>query len=43
MSDSKITAYLADNPRMIGVLFTMFLLLSQVGNVAAANSSISGT
>jgi hypothetical protein len=42
MSNNTITAYLAENPRMIGVLFTMFLLLSQAGNVAAAGVSISG-
>ena len=35
MSDDSIKAYLADNPRMIGVLFAMVLLLTQVGNVAA--------
>ena len=42
MSDNTITAYLAENPRMIGVLFTMFLLLSQAGNAAASNSVIVG-
>jgi len=35
MSDDTIMAYLAENPRMLGVLFAMFLLLTQVGNVAA--------
>jgi hypothetical protein len=40
--DSSIKAYLAENPRMIGVLFAMLLLLSQAGNVAAANAGISG-
>lgn len=39
-TDSKITAYLADNPRMIGILFTIFLLLSQAGTVAAGNGGI---
>ena len=34
-------AYLADHPRMIGALFTLLLLLSQAGTVAAgANSNI---
>ncbi|MFC7199894.1 DUF7503 family protein [Halospeciosus flavus] len=33
MSDLPQT--LADHPRMIGVLFTMALLLSQAGNAAA--------
>lgn len=42
MSESKLAAYLAENPRMIGVLFAMLLLLSQAGNVAAANSGIAG-
>ena len=37
MSESSdLTTYLTDNPRMIGVLFTMFLLLTQAGNAAAA-------
>lgn len=27
--------FLAEHPRMMGVLFTLVLLLSQVGNVAA--------
>ena len=34
-NDDAITAYLADNPRMIGALFTMTLLLSQAGNASA--------
>jgi hypothetical protein len=40
MSDatSELTAYLKDNPRMMGVLFTAMLLLSQAGSVAAANA-----
>jgi hypothetical protein len=42
MSESKLAAYLAENPRMIGVLFAMFLLLSQAGNAAAANTAIIG-
>lgn len=42
MSDNTITAYLAENPRMIGVLFAMFLLLSQAGNAVAANATING-
>lgn len=31
--------YLAENPRMIGVLFTLFVLLSQAGTVAAGSST----
>lgn len=42
MSENTITAYLAENPRMIGVLFAMFLLLSQAGNAAATSISIAG-
>ena len=38
MSDSKLGTYLEANPRMIGVLFTMILLLTQAGNVAAGPS-----
>jgi hypothetical protein len=36
MSDSTMRSYLAENPRMIGVLFTLMLLLSQAGSAAAA-------
>jgi hypothetical protein len=42
MSRDDLTAYLAEHPRKIGVLFTIFLLLSQTGNAAATNSSIIG-
>ena len=35
MSDNKVAAYLAEHPKMTGVLFTMMLLLSQAGTVAA--------
>ncbi|WP_187292611.1 hypothetical protein [Salinarchaeum sp. Harcht-Bsk1] len=37
MSDSngRMMQYLANNPRKIGVLFTLLLALSQVGSVAA--------
>jgi hypothetical protein len=37
-----IAAYLRDNPRMTGVLFTMMLLLSQAGNAAAAAGYTNG-
>lgn len=37
--DSKMAAYLAENPKMIGVLFTIFLLLTQAGNAAGALGS----
>lgn len=38
MSDNSVTEYLENNPRMMGALFTILLLLTQAGNVAAANS-----
>ncbi len=31
--------YLAKHPRMIGALFTLFVLLSQAGSVAAGSMS----
>lgn len=40
MSDeTSMKTYLADHPRMIGVLFTMMLLISQAGTVAAGAGS----
>ncbi len=36
-SDSSMASYLAEHPRLMGVLFTLFVLMTQVGNVAAAN------
>lgn len=39
MSDNKIAEYLAEHPRMTGVLFTVLLLLSQAGTVIAGNGS----
>lgn len=39
MSDSTLTTYLNENPRMAGVLFTIMLLLTQAGNAAAAAST----
>ncbi|WP_331233447.1 DUF7503 family protein [Natronorarus salvus] len=40
MSDNTTTVrtYLEDHPRMIGVLFTLMLLLSQTTTVMAANN-----
>jgi hypothetical protein len=37
MSDTTIADYLREHPRMMGVLFTMTVLLTQVGPVAAGN------
>ena len=34
-TSSSMAAYLAEHPKMVGVLFTMLLLLSQAGSVAA--------
>jgi hypothetical protein len=43
MSDSKIASYVAEHPKMAGVLFTMLLLLTQAGNgLAAGGTTISG-
>ncbi|WP_458189890.1 DUF7503 family protein [Haladaptatus sp. NG-WS-4] len=39
MAENSAQAYLAENPRMIGVLFTICLLMMQAGNAAAASSS----
>lgn len=36
MAENDLSTYLAENPRMIGALFTMLLLLSQAGNTSAA-------
>jgi hypothetical protein len=43
MSDNTVAAYLAEHPKMTGVLFTMMLLLTQAGSVAAASGmSVAG-
>lgn len=40
MSDNtSMKAYLAEHPRMIGALFTLFVLLSQAGTAAAGTHS----
>ena len=36
MAEHDLGSYLAENPRMIGVLFAMMLLLTQAGNAAGA-------
>lgn len=36
MTDSKFTQFLKDNPRMIGVLFSLMVFLSSTGAAAAA-------
>jgi len=35
MSDTKLAAFLKEHPRMMGVLFTLTVLLTQVGPVLA--------
>lgn len=40
--DSTIASFLKDNPRMAGVLFTVLLLLSEAGAVAANGSTTVG-
>jgi hypothetical protein len=42
MADNDPRTYLAENPRMIGALFTMVLLLSQAGNAAAGIATVCG-
>lgn len=39
VSNGALTEYLAENPRMTGVLFTICLLLTQAGNAAAAHGT----
>ena len=41
MSDSTMATYLKENPRLMGVLFTLLLLLSQAGTVAAGGGGAS--
>lgn len=40
MSETDFGSYLADNPRMIGVLFTLLVLLMSAGNAAGAAATI---
>ncbi|MEF8915243.1 DUF7503 family protein [Natronomonas sp.] len=37
--NNAVTNWLAEHPKMTGVLFTMMLLLTQAGSVAATNGS----
>lgn len=39
MSDETVRTYLAENPRMIGVLFALLLPLSQAGAVRAGGGT----
>jgi len=40
--DDTVAGYLKNNPRMIGVLFTITLLLAQAGAVSAGHVAING-
>ncbi|WP_267905113.1 DUF7503 family protein [Halorussus halophilus] len=40
MQEGNLTTYLRENPRMMGVLFTMLLLLTQAGNTTAAHALV---
>lgn len=42
MADNELLTYLESNPRMIGVLFTILLILSQAGNAAAGAAVTTG-
>lgn len=37
--DSSIKAWLANHPRMMGVLFVLMMAITQIGTAAAANHS----
>jgi len=39
---SELKSFLADNPKMMGILFTMMLFLSQTGTVMANDLTVSG-
>ncbi len=39
-NDSTLKAYITEHPRLIGILFTLMLLLSQAGTVAAGNTGV---
>jgi hypothetical protein len=41
-NDNAAAAWLAEHPRMTGVLFTMMLLLSQAGTVVAVGNNSAG-
>ncbi|UIO99044.1 hypothetical protein Hbl1158_10925 [Halobaculum sp. CBA1158] len=38
-SDTTMSAWLSEHPRMMGALFTLVLLLSSAGSAVAANVS----
>lgn len=40
---SELKSFLAENPRMMGALFTLVLLLTQAGNAMATSVAISSS
>lgn len=42
MSESDISSWLAEHPKMLGVLFTVMVLLTQAGSVAANGTGCAG-
>lgn len=42
MAETDLTTYLEANPRMMGILFAMLLLIGQTGNAAGAVIGCSG-
>jgi hypothetical protein len=42
MSENTLKAYLAEHPKLTGVLFTIMLLLSQAGTVLGGTSGSAG-
>jgi hypothetical protein len=42
MSDGVLATYVAEHPKMTGVLFTLLVLLAQTGTVAANNGGYVG-
>jgi hypothetical protein len=41
MSETSIKAYVTAHPKLVGVLFTIMLLLSQAGSAAAVTGDLS--
>lgn len=41
--DRSVRAWLSEHPRLVGVLFTLVLLLTQASTAAASNGSITYT
>lgn len=42
MTDSKMAEFLAEHPKLMGVLFATFVLLTQAGSAVAGNSAVAG-